>query len=182
MFHCFRSSFTESAKWAQNESQTKRECSACGKLCRIHFPMPCSSIHPFLWEETQRGCGTTRSLVYGCLWRWLSGAPLLHWQQQQERRWSSAFLLRKILLTLFGSHWIPVFGSRAAQNAWVSHPCCRCRIKGSCCIFLLQWWSDETAQCSLEVGGQSLGQSCFERRMIKELFSFNPFPSKGDSV
>ena len=53
-----------------------------------------------------------------------------------------------------------------------------------------------------EVGGQSLGQSCFfshadrvasfpflipstgsfERRMIKELFSFNPFPSKRDSV
>lgn len=62
MFRCFRSSFTKSVKWAWNESHTKRERSACGKLCQIHSRMPCSSIHPFLWKETRRGCGTTRSL------------------------------------------------------------------------------------------------------------------------
>ena len=106
--------------------------------------------------------------VYGRLWRWLSVAPLLHRQQQQERRWSSAFPLRKILLALFGFHWIPVFGSMAAQNAWVSHPCCRCGIKGSRRVFLLQWRSDETAQCSLR-----------DRRAIAgpELFWFACWPS-----
>ena len=116
--------------------------------------------------------------VYGRLWRWLSGALLLHWQQQQERRWSSAFLLRKILLTLFGSHWIPVFGSRAAQNACVSHPCCRCRIKGSCCVFLLQWWSDETVQCSLQGRWAIAGPESFFFRMLTEWrrfhFSYHP--------
>ena len=62
MFHCFRSPFTELVKWARNESHTRRECSARGKLCLIHSLTPCLSIQSFLWKETQRGCGTTRSL------------------------------------------------------------------------------------------------------------------------
>ena len=62
MFCWFRSPFTESVKWAQNESHTRRECSPRGKLCLIHSLRPCSSIQPFLWKETRRGSGTTRSL------------------------------------------------------------------------------------------------------------------------
>ena len=52
MFRYFRSPFTESVKWAQNESHTRREHSAHGKLCLIHCLRPCSSIQPFLWNET----------------------------------------------------------------------------------------------------------------------------------
>ena len=62
MFRWFRSPFTESVKWARNESYTRRELSPRGKLCLIHSLTPCSSIQPFLWKETRRGWGTTRSL------------------------------------------------------------------------------------------------------------------------
>ena len=41
MFLCFRSPFTESVKWTRNESHTRRERSACDKLCLIHSLMPC---------------------------------------------------------------------------------------------------------------------------------------------
>ena len=45
---CFAGSlspFTESVKWARNESHTRRERSPLGKLCLIHSLTPCSSIH-----------------------------------------------------------------------------------------------------------------------------------------
>ena len=109
----------------------------------IHPKLSCGRKH--YEDAVQPGL-----LVSGRLWRWLSGVISFHRQQRRGQRWSSAFPLRKISLALFGSRWILRFGSMEARNAWVSHPYCRCAIKGSQHVFWLQSRSGETAQCFLQ--------------------------------
>ena len=63
IFLCFRAALTSSVKWARKESHTNSDCSRV--LCkhwRIHSLTPDSSIYPFLWKETRREFGMTRSL------------------------------------------------------------------------------------------------------------------------
>ena len=65
IFHGLRSAFTSSVKWAWNETHTNSDCSlrgVRGKHWRIHSFTPSSSIHSFLWKETQRDSETMRSL------------------------------------------------------------------------------------------------------------------------
>ena len=64
MLRRWRSLLTASVRWALNESHTGSDGSLrgfLGKHWRIHCWTPGSSIHPFLWKETRRESGTTRS-------------------------------------------------------------------------------------------------------------------------